>query len=1824
MLRRHGRWSPSRLLFAAPRRRRRGFLPVTHPQLVELLETRLLLAADYRPFLDINAQQSANESPTDLPQVTIDSTTFFADFRPQTGIELWKTDGTTEGTVLVADLNPGSDSSGINWMTNLNGVLLFTADGGEIGNSLWKSDGTAAGTTIVKDIVPGESDYLRSLVNVNGTLFLTAYDPAYGNELWKSDGTAGGTVLVSDINPGVDSSTPFYLTNVGGTLLFGASDPTTGDELWTSDGTDSGTVLVRDIFPGPDGSSLVYPVVANGLLYFTADDGTNGSELWRSDGTTGGTSLVSDINAGSDPSAPGPVTEVNGDLYFYAFDGTDHSVWKSDGTGPGTTLLKSISPTIDDLVNVNGTLYFTADDAGYGLEVWKSDGTTGGTSVLLDIVPGADGSQPDQLMNLNGTLFFTADDPDLGRELWRSEGTAGSTWVVKDIHPGRYGSSPEPVINANGFLLFNAIDETGNRQLWTSDGTGVGTRLLKEIDTSNQSSAPRQFLQIGSTLYFTASDGVHGEELWKTDGTVSGTKLVKDIRPGSSSSYPTGLTDVGGILYFTATHPSFGREIWRSDGTAAGTLMVTDLQPGVGSRLPADLTNVNGSLYFTATHPSYGRELWITDGTPGGTLVVADIASGGVSSNPSKLINVAGTLFFVAQTPASGQELWTTDGTAPGTTMVREIFAGTTGAGISALTNVNGTLLFRANDGTYGGELWTSDGTAGGTVMVRDIFTGAGSAMSEFAPPMVVVSGMAYFLADDGIAGNELWRSDGTTGGTVLVKDTHAGPYGGVPAHLVNVGGTLFFTAENAFDNTELWSSDGTEAGTTMVRDIAASNGSNPTQLTNVNGMLFFSANDRIHGRQLWVSDGTGAGTLPARGTDDTNLPIAPETIVEFLGRGWFAGASDLIGDELFEVLTTADYGDAAFSTTFADNGARHLPGGIRLGSLIDAEDDGTPSADADADDISGAADEDGVHISPLLTGQISTITVDIQNAEAGGYVDAWIDFDNSGSWESSEQIVDSQAVFNGIHEFSFTVPTAATANTVTARVRVSRSGNLSPTGWADSGEVEDLPVIIQTNLDVILPTANGADSFELRRNGDTLEVENLTTSSVTTHDLAYIHTVTLLPAPGESNTITLDFSAGGLFGLPGEITMTGDSAGDTLILKGPLQSFFEQSEPAELSGKSQIQITAGSASEAIRFEGVDSLQIQGFELGRMTGPVRIGSTSQEFTLSGPLVLGAATSFSGGQLTADGLITLATGNRLSGNGTVTGRFAGDIGSQIVATGPLTIGDALSTAGFVTRGELETGANTVTLQDQNQAVLGSLTVLGDGVASDGTVVAVNGAVVEFGNNVTGRGTLNTPSDAAKPLLVNGSIMGESVTHRIVLPGYIKGVGTLDLVDITGTYSPGLSPTTAFAGDVLYNSSSRTILEIGGLTSGSFDQINHSATATLGGTLEIQLINSFVPSIGNSFTLMTAAAVVGSFDSTDLPALPSSRGWQIEITSTQVIARVVLAPPAAPTISGPGASTTSQRPMITWNAVEGADDYDIWIANQSTGVNPSLTASVSATSFTPDSDLGIGRFNLWVRASNAAGDGAWTSQYNFTIETRASVQDPGRTLNTARPTLTWDPIPGAVRYDLWINDKVAGISQVVREENLTTTSWTADTDLPLGLYHAWVRGIAADDTAGIWSPTVLFYAIPSPTVTAGMNSTFDRTPTFAWDALTGAAKYEVYISDRAVGTFPAYLYQTNITGTSFTPASDMPDGLYRVWIIGVSAVNVRSFWTDPMDIYIGGRTDVLTPTGTTSDTTPTFTWRPVDGADHYDLWVDQIDGTQQIIRQQTLTSTDFTPS
>ncbi|HET6250034.1 MAG TPA: ELWxxDGT repeat protein [Tepidisphaeraceae bacterium] len=701
--------------------------------------------------------------------VAINNAVYFAASTSAQGVELWRSDGTAAGTSLVADINPGTGSSGPTLLTNVFGTLFFVANDGVHGAELWKSDGTAAGTVIVKDINPGTSSSgIPSLTNVGGTLFFTANDGVHGFELWESDGTAGGTVMVKDISAGPTSSAPANITNVNGYAFFttpdGAlweSDGTAGgtmsvmsgliatslvsfdsqlyfinngNQLWTSDGTPGGTVEVAAV---PGASQLT---VGASRLFFSATDAVHGTELWTSDGTTSGTSLLADIDSGAGGSAPAGFTVSGSEVYFNANDGLHGTeLWRSDGTAAGTVLADDVNSTPNSS-NPSGffpfhhdAAFFATGAAGYGLYI--SDGTPEGLSLVspASVAPSA---------VVGNSIFFV-----LNGNLMQTDGTASSTHQV-----AAFSTTITGMYSVNGVLIFTTQQSNGP-QLWRSDGTAAGTYTILAAN-NNLIYGPTVSV---NRLFFYANDGTHGYEPWVSDGTVAGTIMLKDVNPGAGSSAINNgygswaITPVPTGIVFGASDGTTAGALWFSDGTSANTHSVIDpttSQPFAFTygwsfaKLPTYISSSTGYAFFMGALGSKAPILYRTDGTAAGTVALAQMTNS--NQGPEAFAEVNGEIFVAianGSSLANGFTLWKTNGTVAGTQALANI-ADNSGHGVTAMVNVGGTLYIQASN------LWISDGTPAGTVQLA-----AGSTIPTAG---FVVDGATFYAGSDS-NGTELW-----------------------------------------------------------------------------------------------------------------------------------------------------------------------------------------------------------------------------------------------------------------------------------------------------------------------------------------------------------------------------------------------------------------------------------------------------------------------------------------------------------------------------------------------------------------------------------------------------------------------------------------------------------------------------------------------------------------------------------------------------------------------------------------------------------------------------------------------------------------------------------------------------------------------------------------------------------------------------------------------------------------------------------------------------------------------------------------------------------
>ncbi|HSL84729.1 MAG TPA: hypothetical protein VLF66_18285, partial [Thermoanaerobaculia bacterium] len=317
--------------------------------------------------------------------------------------EVWVLDGPAQAPRRLAGFRLERRST-FRGLSLADGRLLFSAGTPDTGEELWTTDGTVAGTVPETDIRPGPADSFPSpLGRAGARAILAADDGVHGRELWASDGTAAGTVMVRNLRPAEASADPGHLIEHRGELYFttGPQGPPAGDAdpraslLWriapglapellihsearyaetVSSGSDlyflppladtlravqpAHTFLVLPLVDLPPGLRAYGELTPAGDRLFFGSQG-RGQELWVTDGTPPGTRRVADLRptwfdrcasfpcTEGEPYYPRELTVAGARVYFLAQPGDAPELWSSDGTGGGTVRVPSpvVAPT---------------------------------------------------------------------------------------------------------------------------------------------------------------------------------------------------------------------------------------------------------------------------------------------------------------------------------------------------------------------------------------------------------------------------------------------------------------------------------------------------------------------------------------------------------------------------------------------------------------------------------------------------------------------------------------------------------------------------------------------------------------------------------------------------------------------------------------------------------------------------------------------------------------------------------------------------------------------------------------------------------------------------------------------------------------------------------------------------------------------------------------------------------------------------------------------------------------------------------------------------------------------------------------------------------------------------------------------------------------------------------------------------------------------------------------------------------------------------------------------------------------------------------------
>ncbi len=385
---------------------------------------------------------------------------------------------------------------------------------------------------------------------------------------------------------------------------------------------------------------------------------------------------------------------------------------------------------------------------------------------------------------------------------------------------------------------------------------------------------------------------------------------------------------------------------------------------------------------------------------------------------------------------------------------------------------------------------------------------------------------------------------------------------------------------------------------------------------------------------------------------------------------------------------------------------------------------------------------------------------------------------------------------------------------------------------------------------------------------------------------------------------------------------------------------------------------------------------------------------------------------------------------------------------------------------------------------------------------------------------------------------------------------------------------------------------------------------NANGTAGRLIQLPPMDSGTFGLMSDWRFVASMGDANSDGSLDVAVgMPFYNGFPNSTPGITVVSLATRAPkiPGVPILTGNPASTTSPRPSISWLESSHADSYEIWLSTFNTGEVVARSVPVYGTSWAPPTDPGIGRYAAWVRATNSVGKSAWSLRYDFTVTTATTMNATPDGINR-RPPLTWQPLAGAAKYEIWVSNANTPLVPVIRTITANSdTTFRPAVSLNEGTYRVWVRGVAKDNTTGQWSAFDEF-TIASRVSLTEITHQFIPQPRITFTALPGAATYQTWITDldnRAAAPIretidrPWHTFRPNVI---FEPAAALSRGRHRIWIRAVGEDGSLGDWSAPMD-FVTYQVPQLTVPGSfnASELSKLINWTTTTGAANYDLWI-----------------------
>ena len=401
--------------------------------------------------------------------------------------------------------------------------------------------------------------------------------------------------------------------------------------------------------------------------------------------------------------------------------------------------------------------------------------------------------------------------------------------------------------------------------------------------------------------------------------------------------------------------------------------------------------------------------------------------------------------------------------------------------------------------------------------------------------------------------------------------------------------------------------------------------------------------------------------------------------------------------------------------------------------------------------------------------------------------------------------------------------------------------------------------------------------------------------------------------------------------------------------------------------------------------------------------------------------------------------------------------------------------------------------------------------------------------------------------------------------------------------------------------------------------------------------------------SSFTIPTPLPLGNytyQFRAINLPE-PGAPGGEVATAFSPVTSLIIA---TAPVVTAPATITASNNPEIRWTNPLGAEKSDIWVAQN--GGDPQFLRvnGVTGTSYIPNQKVfGIGIYTVWVRTYSDTDNPATTADEriasNWSVGRQIRVNTPpviavptaNAEVTDSKPALSWNAVPGAVTYEVWIDNDSTPITQIYRVTGVSGTSHKVLNDLPIGRYTFWVRGTNGRVEHSAWSTPVKFAVTAAPVLIGPVASSFNNRPQLTWASPTltvngSTAKpnsFQLLLERFNVPTnqFVPLSTISNLTGNAHTIATALQPGNYRASVRGTT--NGRSTLVgETISAYSNTVTftinapPVVAAIPTSSNKTPTISWTTTQPNTRYEVFIaTQSSPNVAVVRQLVASGSPF---